>query len=149
YDGNGNMATQVDQLGRTTTFVNDALGRVLQTTNAAGGVATVLFNGAGLPTSQTDELHHVSNNTYNTRGEVTKSIEAAGTSVQRSYLSQYNTAGEQTGQRNANGHWAYTAYNADGDPYLFTDALNGQKKSLLNAAGEAYRQLDELGRPTD
>src|SRR5262245_24589711 len=149
YDGNGNVATRVDELGRTTTFVNDALGRVTQQTDAAGGIWTTTYNGAGLVSSAKDALARLTNYTYNSRSEQTKVVEASGTAQERSQLASFDSAGQQTSSRDANGVWSTQAFDAAGRPKTATDALTGQALSVYDLAGQQTRARDQLGRPTD
>jgi RHS repeat-associated protein len=54
YDGNGNLTTEVDPLGRKTTSVYDGLNRLLETHRPMGATETVEYDGEGAIIARVD-----------------------------------------------------------------------------------------------
>ncbi len=75
YDARG-LERYVDQLGHPTTFGRDALGRVLQETNANGEVLGFSYNPSGELLTLTDGKSQVTAWAYDGFGRVTNKVEA-------------------------------------------------------------------------
>lgn len=74
YDGNGNVTSVVDVLGRTTTYAYDALNRVTQVTQPDGGVILYGYDARGELQSVTDPRNLVTLYTYNGFGDLLSTI---------------------------------------------------------------------------
>ena len=70
FDGNGNLKTAVDALGRTTSFNYDALDRRTSVTAADNGVTQYSFNSRGMLATVTDARLNSTSYTYNAFGQV-------------------------------------------------------------------------------
>src|SRR5262249_45252963 len=129
--------------------VNDALGRQTGWVDALGNQGTGTYDGAGQLLTLTSPLNQQSQYEYNARGEQTRATSGYGSSVQNSVLSSYDTAGQQTGSRDANGVWSYTTFDPSGRTIGSSDALLGQTGNQYDLAGQQTRSVDQLGEPTD
>ncbi len=106
YDSVGNVAASTDQLGRRTTYVYDALGRAVSTSDPMGNVTTTRYDRSGnvvattdalgnttsygydalnRKVSVTDPLKHTTTTTYDAAGNVIATTDALGDSTVYQY----------------------------------------------------------------
>ena len=149
FDANGNTDSARDERGSTTTFVNDAMGRVKEEhAPITGIVAYWNWNGAGLLTSMTDAEGRVSTNDYDSRGLLAKSVQGYGSATPATELFNYDAAAQLTGTRSATGWWSYLGYDADGRQDSATDEKGFVSRTLYDLAGQAVQAKDNLGNLT-
>lgn len=110
YDSLGNIHTQTDALGNTTTNNYDALNRLAQVEDALHGVTRYAYNSADNLTAVTDPRGNTTRYTYNAFGEQTREI-----SPDRGTLTYaYDAAGNRTSKTDARGivtRYRYDALN--------------------------------------
>src|SRR5437899_2547761 len=108
YDSYGDVSSFRDRDNHTTTYVNDAMGRTTQETAPISGISTSwVYNAAGLLTDETDAEGHVSHDDYDSRGLLLKSWRGYGSADAVMELMTYDSAGQETGDRDAAG-WTTT-----------------------------------------
>jgi RHS repeat-associated protein len=139
YDPEGHR-TQVSShglpghIGLVTNYSYDAVGRLIQTTNAEGARSTTQYDALGQVASTTDALNHVT-----------------------SYA--YDDAGRRISVTDALGNVSKYAYDAAGNQISFTDALSHTMQSVYDDAARRIKTIypdqstesvtyDVLGRPT-
>jgi len=89
YDGMGNMLTQTDFLGKTTTFTYDGRYRLATVTDPLGHVTSYGYDVKGNRTSQTDANGTVTRHEYDDQGHLVKTID----SLNQSTLYGYGSSG--------------------------------------------------------
>jgi RHS repeat-associated protein len=72
------VGSTTDRLGRTTSYVNDALGRVIQTTDPLGRIIHQTWCSCGSLQTLTDGSGNVTTWNYDTQGRVTSKVYADG-----------------------------------------------------------------------
>lgn len=89
YDANGDVTSDVtargSDMGKSTTYVYDGLGRVDQRKGANGQVLTYAYDGNGNVVSVTDALGHKTSYQYDALNRVTKMVDANGGITQYAY----------------------------------------------------------------
>lgn len=89
YDANGDVTSDVvargSDVGKSTSTVYDALGRVYQRKGANGQVLTYAYDGNGNVLSVTDALGHKTSYQYDALNRVTKMVDANGGTTQYAY----------------------------------------------------------------
>jgi RHS repeat-associated protein len=147
YDANGYQQTVTDALGRVTTTLNDVMGRATAVIDALGGRATYTYNAAGLELTSTDPLGNQTSTIYDSfsRGLTAQSIEAVGSTVQRSTVPSYDAAGRTTATRDADGWVSKAAYDPAGRGTGTTDALGNKTLSAYDLAGQSTASRNQLG----
>ena len=150
FDANGDPLTTTDALGRVTTTNYDVMGRLTQTTDALGGLSSATYDAAGLALQSTDALGHIASSVYDPyhRGLTTSSLAAVNTPVQAANLSSYDSAGQTTGVRDADGNWDFSSFDSMGRVTQTTDALGATTRSVYDLDGEPIASRDAVGRWT-
>lgn len=110
YDANGNVATSTDSLNRTTTYVYDALDRLIKTTNAAAGVTEFQYDAGGNLTRVKDPRGLITSFAIDGFGQVWQ--QASPDSGVTIY--EYNAAGQQTKVTRNDGSWLSYQYDSAG-----------------------------------
>jgi YD repeat-containing protein len=114
YDANGNVATFVDERNKTTSFVNDALGRVTERHGPISGQdAFVTYDGRGRETQSTTDTGIINKQIYNTVGLVKQVLGAWGTADVSENLSVFNDVLQLESTRDSSTWWDYFKYDAD------------------------------------
>jgi len=91
YWPDGALKTQVDGKNNTTSYAEDALGRVASVTDALGRATTYTYDATGAVLTVTDPQSQVTTNTYDDAGELTSTVYSDG--VTHSAVRTYNVAG--------------------------------------------------------
>lgn len=108
YDRLGNIHTQTDALGNTTTDHYDALNRLTQVEDALHGVTRYAYDSADNLTAVTDPHGNTTRYTYNAFGEQTQEI-----SPDRGTLNYtYDAVGNRTSKTDARGILTRYSYDA-------------------------------------
>ncbi len=92
YWPDGALKTQVDGKTNTTSYAEDALGRVASVTDALGRATTYTYDATGAVLTVTDPQGQVTTNTYDAAGELTSTVYSDG--VTHSGVRTYNAAGQ-------------------------------------------------------
>ena len=120
YDPNGNQLTVTDALGHATTSVYDGNNRVIQVisplSTAPSGTVTnfTIYDGNGQKISQTDEAGITTAYGYDFRGLLTSVTLNSGGTQPATTTYQYDEAGNETAQTDANNHTTSFQYDALG-----------------------------------
>ncbi len=123
-DANGNILTETDALGNTSTFTYDPIfNQVTSFTDPAGKKTLFTYDTHGNLSSMTDALGNVSRFTYNTQGQLIKTVDAA---------QKTTTFG----------------YDAAGNLVSMTDPLGNTKTAVYDAVSRLVQQGDALGNFT-
>lgn len=108
HDSLGNIHTQTDALGNTTTSNYDALNRLTQVEDALHGITRYAYDSADNLTAVTDPRGSTTRYTYNAFGEQTQEI-----SPDRGTLTYaYDAAGNRTSKTDARGIMTRYTYDA-------------------------------------
>ena len=168
YDSNGNVASYTDNDGYTTSYTNDAMGRVL--TQVLDGVTqTWVYNAAGEESKHFDGNGNEEDLSYNSRGDLIEDYQGVGSSAVDISLYQYDDDDNLIASRDGDGNWTYSSYDGDrnlvsqsdqlGDTQQFDYNLNDQQVAsrdangnwstvTLNALGYVTASTDGRGKTT-
>jgi YD repeat-containing protein len=78
YDLSGNLTSQTDAAGNTTTFQYNSLNQLIQTTDAAGKTTRYTYDANGNRLSVTDANGNTTTYDYNYRNQLIQTTDAAG-----------------------------------------------------------------------
>ena len=157
-----NQTTVTDAHGQVTTTLYDAGDHVTQVTEPTGQQTTYQYNSSGLLLSETDPNGQVTSYAYDSEGDLTKTIAAYGTGLDRTTLYQYDAAREQTAVTDALGHTTTTLYDTMGrvtavivpagggnQTTTYKYDLAGEQTAVTDGAGHTTTTLYDVdGRPT-
>jgi YD repeat-containing protein len=142
YDAAGNVARQLDALGKTTTFAYDALNRRTAVTAPDGGTATTVYDAVGNVTNTIDPLGHKGTLAYDALDRKTLDIDPlSGTTTY-----SYDAAGNRTGLIDPVGNRSTFAFDALNRQTQETDPLGRSLTVAYDAAGRQTSATDRLGR---
>ena len=172
YDDNNNAITETstrlvngEMLEETTSYVYDALNRVVQITNALGQVSRTEFDLAGNEVAQVDALGRRTEMTYDAYGRLLTTLYPDNTLSRQSYypegnlLSQTDRLGRVTSYvydalnrviqtTQADGSVSTTEYDAIGRVAAQVDANGNRTVYTYDAAGRRTGSTDALGNLT-
>jgi len=159
YDSHGNVLTETDKNGNTTTYVYDSSGDRIQTTDPLGDVTKMTYDAVGNVLSRTDANTHTTQYQYDGMNRLIRETDALGHVSQTTYDGEGNRA--QFVDRN--GHTTTYQYDLRQRAVKMTDALSQNETyaydgddnriSLTDRNGHttafAYDGQDRLSRVTD
>jgi RHS repeat-associated protein len=138
YDGNHNLMSRTDQLGRTTQFAYDGEDRPTSVNLPGGRSISMTYDASGRVVTATDPAGRVRKNEYDAAGRLAKVLFPA-TNSQPLVAYSYNPEGFVSAVTDGDGNVQRMGY----------DAL-GRVTSLTNAAGAVTQfSYDQLGRLTN
>jgi RHS repeat-associated protein len=146
YDQAGNVLTLTDPLNHTSTFSYDVLNRQVLSTDPLNHTSTTAYDAAGNILSLTDPLGHVTSYAYDPANRRTATIEAFGTSVQRTLTTTYDAAGNAIADTDGLGHTVTYTYDPANRRIADTDSLNHTATTSYDAAGNILALKDPLGK---
>ena len=117
YSAEGDLLSQTDPDGLTTTYTYDAAGNRLSATDPLGNATTYAYDAAGNRVSVTDPAGHTTSFVYDALGRVTLSQDSVGVLFERTYDAAGNLASETDGR----GNTASFTYDAFGRVLSATD----------------------------
>jgi YD repeat-containing protein len=137
---NPDLPTSVtDALGNTTTFTYSALGDLLSTTNALGHTTTYMLDSVGRVLTETNALGITTvTNTYDTRGNLTKMVDALGNAMEFTY----DARGLVLSAKDALGNISTMEYDSAGRMIAEVDKLGHRTDKTLNFRGDATQVRD-------
>jgi RHS repeat-associated protein len=145
----GRAWTRTDANGQVRTITTrrtlDAEGRVLEETDAAGGVTKRDYNGAGKVTKETDPLGRVTTYDYDLQARLIKTTYPDGTFAATAYDANGNTVSEtdRAGRTTRN---SYDALNR----LVKTTAPDGTStETIYDAAGRVWKTVEAGGQTTE
>jgi YD repeat-containing protein len=148
YDLAGNRISVTDPLNHTTTFQYDALNRVTVQTDALNHSVTMAYDAAGNVSGVTDQLSHVTSYTYDAANRRITTIQAVGTSIQRTLTVSYDAVGNVVAATDGLGHTVTYTYDQLNRQTAVTDALNHTVTTSYDAASNVTAVQDALGKTT-
>jgi RHS repeat-associated protein len=119
YDSHGNVLTDTDKNGHTTTYHYDAFGDRVKTIDPLGNLTTMTYDAVGNRLSITDANNHTTSYQYDGMNRVIKETDAAGHAGQ----TFYDGEGNRTQAIDRNGHSTSYQYNLRQLLIKTTDAL--------------------------
>ncbi len=138
YDGNHNLISRTDQLGRTTQFAYDGEDRLTNAVLPGGRSVNMTYDASGRPVTVSDPVGRVRKTEYDAAGRLARVLFPA-TNTQPMVSYAYNAEGFVSAVTDGDGNVQSMGY----------DAL-GRVTSLTNAAGAVTRfDYDQLGRLTN
>jgi len=146
YDANYALAAEVDALGRTTQYVTDAKGNVLQVTNAAGGRTSTNFDPLySLPTLRTDPLNRQTVLSYDSLGNLIREQDPMGGVTRMSY----DAIGHVTASQDPLTHSTnYTYQSNNGALASITDPLSHTTSLNTDALSRVTQNTDPDSKVT-
>jgi RHS repeat-associated protein len=136
YDAVGKLWKETQPDGRTTEYIYDAVGRVIQTKDLSTGlVASKNYNVGGQLLSDTDSFGRTTNYTYDRNGKIASSTNALGQTYTFTYNGSSTTVTDPLGRKTTSVNNDYylpsrTIYSngaASNTEYLYTSNLQGAK----------------------
>lgn len=122
----------------------DADGNVLSQTDALGHTTTNTWTAQKKLATQIDPLGRVTTYSYDASGQLTKTLYPDGTNV----VAIYDANGNTTQEIDRAGRKTTTAYDALDRPITITNADGTTTSTGYDAAGQVAQSSDELGRIT-
>ena len=154
YDSRGNILSQTDQLGNTTSNAYDSNNNktsITQPTVSAGTpVTSYTYNSFGEVLTMTDPLGHVTTNTYDSKGNlltVTTPPPQSGTAASVTQFA-YNSLGELTKTTDPLGRAATITYTSAGQVASITDAQSNVTTYAYDSRGNRTSITDALSHVT-
>jgi RHS repeat-associated protein len=145
YDGRGNVLTETDALGRTTTYAYEpSLNKVTSVTDPLGHVTTNSYDSRGNLLTVTDANGKTSSYAYDSAGQLTETTDALG----RKTRFGYDSFGNMTTQTDALG--SVTRFRYDGLSRLVevTDSLGRRTRTDYDRLNRVIKQTDANGQVT-
>jgi RHS repeat-associated protein len=130
YDGEKNVLTRTDPLGRITRFTYDNLGRVLTVTAPDTGVSTMTYGPAGIATIK-DPLNRTTTFGYSAAGLLNSVTDPRG----KTTTLVYGAMGDLSSMTDPLNHGATFSYDASGRLLSFVDALGRATTLTRNTLG--------------
>ena len=154
YLGNGAVDYVVDEMGKTTNFVDDALGRKTSTTDPLTHTTSFQYNAIGNRVSMTDANNITTNYEYDGLNRLTAVVENyragaqpdAQTNVRTEYT--YDTGGNRLSILDGNSHPTNFTYDMLGRLKTESDALNHTTTYEYDSLGNRVSLLDANGKTT-
>jgi RHS repeat-associated protein len=128
----------------TTTTQYDAVGQVLQVTDARGNKTTYTYDGAGRRTAVTDALNHVTTSTYDAAGNQLSMLDANGNTMQY----EYDGVNRRTRMIYPDSTSDVTGYDALGRPIFKQDQAGLVTQYRYDAVGRLTAVLDARNQTT-
>jgi RHS repeat-associated protein len=144
YDENGNEASMTDALGRTSTYVYDALDRRTHVLLPDGTFTVTTYDASGRRSAHTDQSTNTTWFAYDALGRLVAVTNALGNVT--SYA--YDEAGSLVAQTDANNHTTTYAYDAMKRRVNRRLPLGQVERYEYDLAGNLTNRIDFNGRST-
>jgi len=144
YDANGNRLTLTEPNTNVTSYVYDALNRLVSQTNAAGDLTAYTYDRVGNVTTTTDPNGNIITNTYDALDRVTRIDDRIG--LVGSYT--YDNVGNRLSQTDGNGNTTGFEYDAIYRLTKVTDPLGEKTQNQYDAMGNLIKVIDREGHNT-
>ena len=141
YDADGNMLTQTDARGNTTTHVYNAIDQRIEIQYADGTTTKTAFDKRGLAITQTDQNNRTTNFAFDGLGRLTSVTDAIGQVT--SY--GYDEVGNKLTQTDAKNRVTSWDYDALGRPTSRTLPLGQSESYTYDAVGNRITHTDFNG----
>lgn len=153
YDPNGNVMKEVDPRGNVaganpddfaTLHTYDAAGRMLTETDPLGKTTTFVYDAVGNRTAVTDANNHTTSSAYDGKNRLTSVTAPGGTAT----VYTYDAAGNVLTRTDANNHVTTFAYDAANRMTGETRPLNHLWTYVYDAAGNRTQMVSARGNAT-
>src|SRR6266516_3290367 len=154
YDGDGNLFTQTDGLGNSTSYTYDPLNRVISVTDPLGRTTNYGYDRTGNRTSLTDAAGQVTTYKYDKVNQLVSITYSDGKTPSVSFT--YDANGQRTNMTDGTGKTTYTydslnrlikSTNGAGNRVAYKYDLNGQLIGLTYPGGmKVMRSYDAAGQ---
>jgi RHS repeat-associated protein len=144
YDSLGQLLSETDELGRTTTYTYDPNRNRLTETNALGQVTRYTYDEDGNQTSVTDPQGNISRMTYNDFGGPATAIDQLG----NVRTVQYDANFSPVSMSDSLGTIAAFTFDSQGNPLTFTDSNGATTHFTYDVYGNLLTRADPLNRTT-
>ena len=141
YDQNGNLASETNPDGETTSYANDDAGNTTSVTDALGNVLNIGYDGSSNPTSFSLPGGATSSAAYNALGDPTSLTDGLGNTSTVAYDAQ----GNPTLVTRADGSKASYSYNSQGLPVSYTNPSGATTSFSYDALGNLTASTSPLG----
>ena len=146
YDTNGNILTQTDALGNTTTFTYDPVfNNVTSITDPLGHQSTYTYDSKGNLLTASDANGKTTTMTYNANGQVVTIADPLG----KVTTIAYGPTGDATTIVDPLGRKTTIAYDGASRPISVTDQLGRTSRTTYDALNRVISQADGLGHTVD
>ena len=148
YDRDGNYTSTTDHLGHTTSFIYDALNRLVDTTDALGGQTKVAYDGNGNVVKHTDALGHTTTYAYDSMNRVVDTKDALGVDTQRTYDAFGNVVSSTVASGTTAARTTTYVYDLDNRLTSTADALGNTQRYTYDAVGNRLQVTNAEGHTT-
>jgi RHS repeat-associated protein len=145
YDTPGpGQTTITDPLGNHTVHSYDALMRIINITDALGGMVTYTYDSNNDRTSTTNQRGKTTNFSYDVMGNITEVVDALGNAS----VFTYDSISDLLSATNPKGKITTFSYDGSGNLSSLMDALGGTTKFTHDVFGELTVRKDARGNTT-
>lgn len=174
FDEIGNVAAQIDALGRRTDTIRNANGSAIAIRDAAGSLTRIEYNDQNLPIRITDPAGQIWQREYDQDGHLVKAIDPLGNASSTAYENglpishtdalgnvtrmQFNDAGQVTERTDCSGFKTQYCYDNRGRLVGQTNAIGQTSQIVRNSGGQTTQvespglgawktEYDDIGQP--
>ncbi len=147
YDGNHNLLSRTDQLGRTTQFAYDGEDRPTSVNLPGGRSISMSYDASGRPVAATDPAGRVRKNEYDSAGRLARVLFPA-TNSQPLVSYSYNTEGFVSAITDGDGNVQRMGYDASGRVISVTNAAGAVTRFDYDLIGRLTNTVSPAGRVT-
>ena len=145
FDDLGNVLSEIDALGNTTTFLYDQrFNKVLSTTDPLGNVTRSTYDSGGNLSTRIDPNGHTSKFVYNSFGQITQSTDPMGQTT----VFAYDPFGNLTSTTDPLGNTTSIIYDALSRPVLSIDALGRRSTTVYDSLNRIVSETNAQGGTT-
>ncbi|MFZ6028030.1 MAG: RHS repeat-associated core domain-containing protein, partial [Chloroflexota bacterium] len=144
YDDQGNLLSRTDQLGQTTSYTYNGLGRITSIIDPQGAAAAFTYDANGNLLTATDALGNSTAYAYDGKGQIITITDALGRITTFTYDSQGNVS-SSTDQL---GGVTTMTYDAAGNLIAVADALGSTTAFTYDELGRQLTMTDPKGNVT-
>ncbi|MFZ5697810.1 MAG: putative Ig domain-containing protein, partial [Pseudomonadota bacterium] len=144
YNDRGDVTRKTDALNHVWQYSYDAFGNLLTETDPLGRTSTRVLNDSDDVLSVTDPLGNTTSFTYNVRGQELTITDALG----RTHTNAYDFVGNLLSVTDPAGNEASSSVGARGLPLSSTDLMGNRTLYVYDSQGRKTSETDPLGHVT-
>ena len=147
-DFRGNILTETDEAGHTTSYTYDLAGQLTKTTYADGTFTSQTYDDVGRPSSKTDERANTTTYGYQAGCDCPKRLTTVIDALNRTTTTTYDGGGRRTSVTDAANHTTSYVYDLRGH-LIETDYADGASThDTYDALGRHITSTDQTGATT-
>jgi YD repeat-containing protein len=144
YDAHGNVVSDTDKNGHTTTYMYDAFGNRVQTIDPLGNVTTMTYDAAGNVLSRTDANMHTTHYSYDALDSLIQETDP----LSNTNAYSYNGKGNRVRVTDRDGNTTQYQYDLRSRLIKVTDALGQTTRTTYDGNDNVILVTDKNGHPT-